>query len=434
MLSVFGLLLSTLAPQAEPLVVEERVLLEVPEAASASVQGCAVSPTGDRAICVLGFSDDLAALYGHGIGENEVGTSDRHRYVSTPQFSEDGAHLAWSWGDPKGKKTEEWEIWLDGKRLKTWDWIGSWSFSSRGELAYQAADGLEISKEAWYQGGDYYVVRGKKKSSKYSNFGPTTPLWSPDGKKLAFHASKPSGSHVVVDGKEFGPYSWVQSICWMDDGKNLVWSAMNSEGKTHIIAGKQEYGGERESVGAPASGGGSLAYLYASNNRRGLIFRDAVVPGLYDDLGTPAVSPDGAHVAVAAARGREAVEAGWIMVDPSWMDGAMTRNEVNEEASESGETQGAEASASKQGCYLLVDGKRVGEEWLRVVRPFFSPDSQHVAVRVLSRDGWHVQRDGRATAAYDEVVAPRFTADGALEFGARRGRTILFARVPRAAE
>jgi len=98
------------------------------------------------------------------------------------------------------------------------------------------------------------VVRGKKKSSKYSIFGPTTPMWSPDG-------------------------------------KTLVWSVMNSEGKARIVAGKQECGEERESVGAQASGGGSLSFLYASNNRRGLIFRDAAVPGLYDDLGTPAIDP-----------------------------------------------------------------------------------------------------------------------------------------------
>jgi len=62
MLSVIGLLVCTHRPQAEPLAVEERVLLEVPEGATASVQGCAVSPKGDRVICVLGFSDDLAAL------------------------------------------------------------------------------------------------------------------------------------------------------------------------------------------------------------------------------------------------------------------------------------------------------------------------------------------------------------------------------------
>ena len=77
-----------------------------------------------------------------------------------------------------------------------------------------------------------------------------------------------------------------------------------------------------------------------------------------------------------------------------------------------------------------MDGKRLGAEWERVVRPFFSPDGRRVAARVHAADGWRLQLDDRATPAYDEVLDPRFAADGALEFGARRGRTLLLVRVP----
>ena len=434
MLGVATLLLSTCTPQAEPLVVEERVILELPPDLPGQPRAFAIATGGARAVGVLSMESGDSVLYQHGPDPEVVAISPPHRFLSTPRFSADGAQLAWVWGDPKGKDREEWEIWLDGKLLKKWDWIGAFTFSSQGELAYQAADGLKLDANGWYRGGDYYVVRGKKKSAKYSDFGPTRPWWSPDGKRLAFHGAKSNGSHVIVDGKEFGPYSWVQGFCWLDD-KTAAWSALDSSGKARIIVGKRELGEERESVGAPAAGGGALAYLYASRNRRGLIFRDEVVPGLYDDLGTPAVSPDGAHVVVAAAKHRQAIEAGWIMVDPSWMDGAITWEESESERTP--EPEGAAAAGQTPAgplCFLLLDGKPLGAEWMRAVQPFFSPDGKRVAARVRSKEGWHLQLDARATAAYDEVADPRFAADGTLEFGARRGRSILLVRVPVAAD
>ena len=321
-----GLALCVLAAiQSAPLAVEERVLLEVPSDLAATAIRAAVSPGGARAAAWLRLEDGGCALYGRGFAAgapDAVGASEAHARVSLPRFSPDGAHAAWSWCDPGEKDLDAWEMWLDGKRLKRWDWIGEFAFSARGELAYQAGTGVARDPAAWQQQGDFVVMRGKKKSADYSGFGTGAPQWSPDGRRLAFLAQKPSGFVAVVEGKEHGPYAWAQGLCWSADGARIAWTALQPDGRSRIVVGKEEFGADREAVGAPALGGGALAYLYAARDRRGLIFAGEVVPGLYDDLGTPVVSADGERVAVAAARGRKIEESGWILLDPSWMDGA----------------------------------------------------------------------------------------------------------------
>lgn len=430
-----------LAIQSEPLAVEERVLLEVPADSAAVRLRASVAAGGVRAACVIEREDGSMILYGADFGKGgAAGASAPHAVIRTPHFSPDGAHVTWAWGDAARDGRENWEIWLDGKLLKRWDWVGAYEFSARGELAYQAAEGIRRDENGLVTGGDHFVLRGKKKSAAYSGFGAEPPRWSADGKRLAHVASTPSGHLVTVDGKEQGKWPWVQGLCWSDDGKQTAWTAVDGEGKSRIVVGKEEFGAEREAVGAPALGGGALAYLYAARDRRGLIFGGEVVPGLYDDLGTPSVSADGKRVAVAAARGRQMQVAGWILIDPAWMDDATSADEAAAAASPDDPSGGAldflggalggnGASAAGTACFLLVDGKRVGGEWQRVARPLFAPDGRRVAVRVRDAEGWHVQLDERATPAYDEVLEPRFAADGALEFGARRGHAILWVRV-----
>lgn len=433
---LLALVLTLAQAAAAPLTVEERLLFAIPDQLSFASIHAVFASSGDRAVCVLGREDGLSQYYGLGFGEAALGASAPHRFVAVPAFAPDGS-LAWAWGDEADRDAQTWELWQDGKKLKSWDWIGALAFSSAGELAYQAGEDVRLTADLWDERGDFYMIRGKKKSAKYRFSWMGAPAWSPDGKRLAFVAAKPNGSVVVVDGKESDAFQWVQGLRWSADSKEVVFAATDDEGRSRIVRGKKEYGLEREAVGAPATGGGALAYLYASKGRRGVVFRDEALPGLYDALGTPAVSADGMRIAVAAARDLGRADNGWVFVDPSWMDGTMTAEEAAAavaapDAAPAATPDDAPQAAASRGpkCFLVVDGRPRPGEWLRVMRPSFSPDGARLAARVRDCEGWHLLLDERVTGAYEQISEPRFAADGALLFGARRGRELLAVRIP----
>ncbi len=403
--------LAFLAAQAVEAPVE-RLLLTVPEEYASLKVHPSFAPNGARAAVRVDLEDGRSLIVLDGT------ISAPHAYVSAPVFSDDGAHVAWAWGDRKGKDREEWEILVNGKRLKKWDWVGPIVFQPGGsEVAYFAANDIKLGREGYYEGGDYACVWGKKKEDGFSDAGWQAPQWTADGKKIAFLASKPGGAIVHVDGKNFGPFPWASGLTWSADGKDAAWGCVDSSFKSRIWIGKKSFGEGYDAVGAPALGpGGALAYLASVRGKFALVFRDELMPGTYDDLGTPCISPDGKRVAVAANQGRKQEEYGMSWVAPAWMDGAEVWREAEDDASV---------------CFLVADGKKVGADWQRVVLPFFSPDSRHVAARVRGADGWHLVVDERASPVYDAVGSPRFAPDGAaIEFGARRGREVLWVRWP----
>lgn len=400
------------APAAsERFAVRERVLLTVPEEFAEARLVPSFAPDGSRAAVAVFLPEGRAALLAEGADPAP------HDALRLPQFSADGKHLAWAWGDRAKKDRVEWELWLDGKRVKKADWLGTPVFATVGDdYAIWSGKDVRLDGDGNASGGEYTCAWGRKKADGYSDPPWQDPQWSADGRHLGFIARKPSRSVVVLDGKEYGPYYFASGLTWSADGRTAAWSATKDFDRTLIFTARQSYGEAYESCGAPALGPeGSMAYLARVRGRAALVFREEIVPGYYDDLGTPAISPDGRRVAVAANTGRKQLSAGWYL-DNSWMDGSENADE---------DAQALAAAGSK--CFLLVDGRAIGGEWWRVVRPVFSPDSRHVAARVRNADGWQILLDERVSPAYDEVSAPRFSEDGKkVRFGARRGREIFY--------
>ncbi len=392
----------------------EKVLLTVPEEYKDAMLTPAYAPDGARVAVLVQLPSDGALILSDGAA------SEVHDFVRAPRFSADGKHLAWAWGSRKDREHHEWELILDGKRARKADWIGAVVFAPVGDdYAVWTGKDVKVNGEGIYEGGEYTCTWGRKKADGYSEAPWQEPQWSADGKHLGFIGRKPSRSVAVLDGKEYGPYYFASGFTWSPDGKIAAWTGTKDYDEFLIFTAKKEYGQEYESVGAPTLGeNGAMAYLARMRGRAVLIFLDNIVPGFYDDLGTPAVSPNGKRVVVAASNGRAEVSGGWF-VDNSWMDGSENWNE---------DTASLAASGSK--CFMVLDARKIGLDWWRVVRPNFSPDSAHVTARARSADGWQVLLDDKVSPAYDAVDTPRFSADGkSLEFGARRGRELLWVKL-----
>src|SRR5574344_21225 len=86
---------------------------------------------------------------------------------------------------------------------------------------------------------EYYYYIGEEKTGPYDKCG--WPVFSPDGKTLAYTA-KIDGKNYVIAGKEkVGPYNWCYDLTFSPDGKTLAYTA-EIDGKLYVIAGKEKAG------------------------------------------------------------------------------------------------------------------------------------------------------------------------------------------------
>ena len=156
------------APAAAP--PQEQVLYTLPEEQPVEGFQCFVSPDGTRWVGHLVGNDGTTVL----LDGEEVG---RRMYVNGPAWG--AGSVAWTWGEPSGRRAEKWTLWQDGKESKPADWMGPPALDGDVPL-YWSADGVTLDGQGVYEGGDYVVMRGKKKSKEeYKDaamFGPPVAL------------------------------------------------------------------------------------------------------------------------------------------------------------------------------------------------------------------------------------------------------------------
>ena len=355
---------------------------------------------------------------------------EAHRYVNPPAFSADGAHVAWSFGDPSGRRKETWRIVVDGKESKKFDWAGAVTLDAEGEAVAWVGKGVQLSSEGVYEDGDYFLQQGRKKvSDEFLEAPPELPQLLPDG-RLAYTARSTKGFHVVHGKKELGPYWWATSLAVSRDGKRVIWAGIGGGGEssrdplaglgrggrgglTRIHDGEQDWGAAYRGVGGPALGGPAgarLAYLGRTEDGIVVVLDDLDLEGTWDAVGTPVFSPDGARLACTANLGNKAM-AGTRFLSTAWMDGA--------------EVLAAEQEVTPSVCFLVVDGERQAGDWQRAILPVWSADGSTVAYRAQSSEGWHVVAGQAASEAFDEVGVPLLAADGSsVGFAARKGREV----------
>lgn len=265
---------------------------------------------------------------------------------------------------------------VNGKLGAEWEECSSPVFAPKGKRwAHRARN-----DQTWQM-----VVDGKPEGG-FRSLGD--PIWSPDGKSLAYIGSTgPNNWHIVQNGSKGPELPSVSSLVWSPDGTKLAYVVRGAKGAT-VHAGdwkSAEYFDVGEPVWSPL--GDKVAFPAMGKKRWMMVVGDKEGTDDLDTPGPPVFSPDGTQVAFKAMWKFK-----WIVV-------------VN-------------------------DGK--AESFDAVSDPVWSPLGNKIAFSA-SKDGkWYMVVHYRRQEAFDAVLTPpNFSLDGTkVAFGARKGPDMIWRVVP----
>ncbi len=410
-------------------------------------------------------------------------------------FSRDGKHFAYV-----ARRGGKWLAVLDGRAGPTFDGIGELGFSEDGtRMAYSARNGgrsfmvvdgrvggeFEVVL-AWQfinkgnhmeyvarTGGRLVVVDDDRVVAahdfKYddirngaavqaSRAGSGDVILSPDGKHVAFGASRNGKWFVVVDGREGAPYDDVRVPMFSPDGRHVAYAAKRGVKQLVVVDGREseEQDGivERRTRTLPFvvfSPDSSHVLYVARRGPKSFVVLDGHAGAEYDEIdegkascqmwnysdvsvACQLFSADSKRIAYRARRGEK-----WLVV----IDGKeYDEGEVSDVLSalrmygDDGPNHVIFSPDSKHVAYLtrndggkwsvVVDGTKGPEyDGIGSDGPIFSPDSRDLAYVAFSGHKPVVVENRNQGIAYDRMFgAPSFSPGGSLEYLAVKDKTI----------
>jgi sugar lactone lactonase YvrE len=104
----------------------------------------------------------------------------------------------------------------------------------------------------------WFVVHNAREGRPYEEIVSANPIFSPDGKRLAYIAQSGKKQLVVVDGKEEKLYDSIleESLVFSPDGKHTAYIAQQVKNRFVVIDGKER----RESDITPLIGMGRIVF------------------------------------------------------------------------------------------------------------------------------------------------------------------------------
>lgn len=312
----------------------------------------------------------------------------------------------------------EWRAVVDGEAGPVYDRVNGLVFSPDGK---RVAYGAMIHSG----GGDVWhlVVDGKETLLPYDSLSYLSPAFTPDGRRLVYVALRGEKTVVVVDGREGKAYDRVGAAIpvFSADGKHMAYTARDY-GRPEVVVLDGKEGPGFEAVPATSlvfsAAGDRFAYGGRRENGRWSAVVDGVVGPEYDQVDRLAFGAEGGRFAYHAKKGGR-----WVLV----VDGkeVVEAEEFSKDApvfSPDGRrvAQGLKKDGGWKMVALVLDPVAEGEvsgviggEYDRGAGlPLFSADSRHLAYI-----GWQGRKrmavvDGRRGPEFDAITDLVFSPDG----------------------
>lgn len=386
-----------------------------------------VSPDG-RVVAYFARRKDRAfVVAANRKGEDFDSVGDFHMMARRrPVLSPDGKRVAY-----QAMKGGEAYIVVDGLKSGPYFDVDDPTFSPNSVVVGYAANLGGTRKTGRVEGGKWFIVVGDRKGPEFDAvpllsdmIATQSPVFSPDGSRVAYAAKKGRLWHPVVDGKVGEGCELIWPVFFSSDGKRVVHVEKHGDKWWLVVDGVK-----RAELAQPVWGhalspdGGVIVHVARSGSKFRLVVGDKPGP-LFDKIFNPVLSSDGTRVAYVVKRdGNRAVavddrvgEAFDRVSSPAFApDGSRVAY-----------------SASQEGKVLVVFGDRKGEPFddipltnLSEPPVVFAPDGSSVAYRAKNGDRHFVVAGTNRSEPFDQVWEPVYSPDGKkVAFGARKGREL----------
>jgi len=229
--------------------------------------------------------------------------------------------------------------------------------------------------------------------------------FSPDSRRLAYVLKNGDRMHLVCDGTPHPPYDAVTQVTFSPDSRRLAYMARTANRWIGVLSGKELSGGD--AVGMPLFSPDSrqVAYAVHSGDRWHMAVDGETGPA-FAEIGVYVYSPVTSRLAYMAQR-----KGGGACIVDDGTAGPVYDAVGMPVFSPDGTRLAYRASLDKR-WFIVHDGRPHDTRYDGVRRPVFSPDSRHLAYVGIEGKQMVMVHDGHPLGRYDSVTFPSFSPEG----------------------
>jgi Tol biopolymer transport system component len=343
--------------------------------------------------------------------------------VGMPVFSPDGNKYAYECnrGNTGKNDVTAWAMNVNGQKGADWASCGQafWSGDS-ATVGHYVRIGKPGTPQRPFHTVDAMVIGGKM-LGEFEHV--SNPFFAPKGARWAYRTNTPPNWTMVVDGKSQESASDVGDAIWSPDGQHYAYRVGSRDGYSMVIDGKKSasYPELNDPVWSPD--GKTCAFIAKADKNAGeyIVYGDRKTD-VFTRCYPPVFSTDGQHMAYAAR-----AENGKYM---AVLDEKRFAAEFEAVGPIQISPDGQHITFAGQWNFrwtCVIDGGRSSMNDI-IQTPVWAPDGKKVAYAGQQQSRWFVEVNYRRGDDFDEILTPPvFSPDNKkCAYGARKGNELIW--------